>query len=433
MMTDATPPAADSVDHLARTAGRLADSGRWEEAEQVWLEIRRREPRHPKALFSLGVHALKRGEARQAHELLQAARAVAPADRVVLMTLCAACRQQGDTDGERDAIESALALDPYFLPALLAKAGWLDRHGDPRTAAGCYSNCLKVAPPEPQWPPQLRPQLEYAVQVVTRHVDAYSAFLERCLADRQAALHDSLAGRWREAAAILASKSKPYQSESNQLHVPRLPAIPFYDRGLFRWVKHLEAKTSVIREELNAALQSSADRFEPYIAYQPGQPVNQWRELNHSARWSTFHLWRGGQRVRENLDLCPETARALDDLQMADIAGLCPNAMFSVLAPHTRIPPHHGETNARLVVHLPLIVPEGCRYRVGFEERCWRVGEALIFDDTIEHEARNDSVEPRVVLLFDVWNPLLEPAERDFVKAMSAAAREFSGRDDAAH
>ena len=69
-------------------------------------------------------------------------------------------------------------------------------------------------------------------------------------------------------------------------------------------------------------------------------------------------------------------------------------------------------------------VPD-CRYRVGFEERRWTVGELLIFDDSIEHEARNDSDELRVVLIFDVWNPLLEPAERDMVRALSRAEREF--------
>ena len=99
--------------------------------------------------------------------------------------------------------------------------------------------------------------------------------------------------------------------------------------------------------------------------------------------------------------------------------------MFSALAPHTHIPPHNGETNARLVAHLPLIVPDGCKLRVGFEEREWRVGEVLVFDDTIEHEARNDSDELRVVLILDVWNPLLEPNEREMVKSLAAAARAF--------
>ena len=68
----------------------------------------------------------------------------------------------------------------------------------------------------------------------------------------------------------------------------------------------------------------------------------------------------------------------------ASIAGNCPNAMFSALAPRTHIPPHHGETNARIVVHLPLIVPEKCGgIRVGFQQREWKVGELLIFDDSI--------------------------------------------------
>jgi aspartyl/asparaginyl beta-hydroxylase (cupin superfamily) len=99
--------------------------------------------------------------------------------------------------------------------------------------------------------------------------------------------------------------------------------------------------------------------------------------------------------------------------------------MFSALAPKSRIPPHNGETNARVVAHLPLIVPDGCLYRVGFEQRTWHVGETLIFDDTIEHEARNDSDELRVVLIFDLWNPLLTLEERELVKAMTKRARAF--------
>jgi aspartyl/asparaginyl beta-hydroxylase (cupin superfamily) len=112
---------------------------------------------------------------------------------------------------------------------------------------------------------------------------------------------------------------------------------------------------------------------------------------------------------------------------MAGISGLCPNALFSALAPKTHIPPHNGETNARLVAHLPLVIPDGCVLRVGFEERRWNIGEVLVFDDTIEHEARNDSDELRVVLIFDVWNPLLSQAEREIVNALAEASREFSG------
>jgi hypothetical protein len=45
---------------------------------------------------------------------------------------------------------------------------------------------------------------------------------------------------------------------------------------------------------------------------------------------------------------------------------------------------------------LPLIVPPGCFFRVGNEVREWREGALFIFDDTIEHEAWNDSKEDRV-------------------------------------
>jgi aspartate beta-hydroxylase len=182
----------------------------------------------------------------------------------------------------------------------------------------------------------------------------------------------------------------------------------------------------VITQELKALLQSRGDAFTPYITYRAGDPVNQWAELNHSKRWSSLSLWRGGNREEANLAACPQTALALQEVEMAEIGGLCPNAMFSALAPHTEIPPHHGETNARLVVHLPLIIPDDCHYRVGFENRQWEVGKLLIFDDTIEHTARNDSDELRVILIFDIWNPYLSLNERKMVRALTKAARDFS-------
>jgi aspartate beta-hydroxylase len=416
-----------TVDQLVKAASQSANAGRWQEAERLWLEVRRLEPRHPQALFSLGVHALQRGDVAAGHELLLAARAVAPNDLLVLLTLASACRQRGDAAAESEAIGAALAVDAYFLPALLAKAGWLERRSTASAAAIAYRNALKVAPPEAHWPAALRPQLEHARALVARHAQALSAHLTATLKDLQAALPAPLAARWREAVSIVAGCSKPFPSESNQLYVPRLPAIPFFERAEFPWLAALEARTDVIREELAAALAADRDRFTPYINYLPGEPVNQWQELNRSTRWSTFHLWRGGAAVPEGLARCPETGKALAALPLVDIGGLCPNAMFSALAPKTRIPPHNGETNARLVAHLPLVIPDGCAIRVGFEERRWTLGEVLVFDDTIEHEAWNESDELRVVLIFDLWNPLLTPPEREMVRALTAASRTFTG------
>ena len=93
----------------------------------------------------------------------------------------------------------------------------------------------------------------------------------------------------------------------------------------------------------------------------------------------------------------------------------------------TSIPLHTRGANTRLVVHLPLIAPEACGFRVGGETRYRREGEAWVFDDTIEHEAWNDSDEPRAVLICDVWNPRIEDSERDLVARLMATLDRFNG------
>lgn len=413
------------INALVEAATIAVNQGRWNEAEQLWKRVLALDPKHPQALFSLGVHAFKRGQLTEALQALQAAHTVAPHDPNVLLSISVVLREQGDSAGELSAIDAALTADPYFLAGLLAKANHLERHGRPKAATTVYRNALKVAPQEPHWPAALRSQLLHGRAQVERVGIELAAFLAERIGTRESALTPTEAQRWREAGAILSGRSQPYPSVGSQLQVPRLPAIPFFERDAFDWVEALEARTDAITAELTAAMAQDQGEFKPYIAYQPGTPVNQWQELNHSRRWSSYFLWHNGQPLTEHLQRCPETAQALAAIDMADIGGLCPNAMFSALAPHTRIPPHHGETNARVIVHLPLVVPEHCLYRVGFEERRWKVGEVLIFDDSIEHEARNDSDELRVVLIFDVWNPLLSPGERDMVKVISAATREF--------
>jgi aspartyl/asparaginyl beta-hydroxylase (cupin superfamily) len=101
--------------------------------------------------------------------------------------------------------------------------------------------------------------------------------------------------------------------------------------------------------------------------------------------------------------------------------------MFSILRPRTRIPPHTGVANTRLVLHLPLIVPAGCGFRVGGETRLWTEGEAWVFDDTINHEAWNDSEKPRAILICDVWSPFLSAGERDLIAQLLGALDRFNG------
>ena len=416
----------EDITQLVRQAEAAANAGQWATAEKLWSDVRRRDPRNPKAAFSLGVHAMRRRDFSTAAMLIEEAQHASPHDPFILLTLSRAKRDAGDETGEGIAIERALAIDPYFLPALLAKAQRLERLGNTPAAAMFFRNAVKIAGAEAMWPEVLRQQLAHARETAERHARNHREALDAAVAPILSSLSRAHAERWREVASIMAGVTEPYNQHANQLHVPRLPAIPFYERDMFPWASELESKTAIIREEMKAALAAGQQDFQPYIKLRPGQPVDQWRDLNQSARWSHFGLWRNGQPDEDHLAKCPETRRALEMIDMAEIAGLCPNAMFSALAPHTEIPPHTGETNARLVAHLPLVVPEKCTYRVGFEHRTWTEGELLVFDDTIEHTARNDSDELRIILIFDVWNPLLAAEERDVVRALASATRAFN-------
>jgi aspartyl/asparaginyl beta-hydroxylase (cupin superfamily) len=170
----------------------------------------------------------------------------------------------------------------------------------------------------------------------------------------------------------------------------------------------------------------SEEGFQPYLEYAADQPQNQFAELNQSPRWSAFHLLKDGKPVAGNSERCPVTMATLAGTPQPDQPGRTPVAMFSLLQPKTHIPPHVGVSNARLVVHLPLIVPPDCGFRVGNDTCGWEPGKAFVFDDTIEHEAWNNSDQLRVVLIFDTWHPHLTDAERKLVTAMSQGVQAFA-------
>lgn len=337
-----------------------------------------------------------------------------------------AFRLRGQAAEEGEALQSALSADPYCWPALLRKAQILEQRGEMRAAAVLYRDVLKISPPPEFRSPGHREALDHAQRLVDQYAEALEATLLEAIKDLP-----GLSQRWRESVSIVSGRTRPFLSQCNQLTVPRLPAQPFFRREMFDWVPRFEQYTDVIRDEMLAALGDAGDDFKPYVQYQPGEPVNQWAGLNHSRQWTSFHLYQAGEPVEANLARCPGTAEALRLVDAVHLAGTCPNAMFSVLAPKSHIPPHHGESNARLVAHLPLVVPDGCLFRVGYDARRWQEGEVIIFDDTIEHEAWNDSDQLRVVLIFDVWNPLLAVEERAIVQRIAAAERRFRLGPDA--
>jgi aspartyl/asparaginyl beta-hydroxylase (cupin superfamily) len=191
----------------------------------------------------------------------------------------------------------------------------------------------------------------------------------------------------------------------------------------------LEAKTDAIRAEFLGLIEQQGGNVRPYVRQDPGTPENKWTALDGSLDWGAAFLWEYGVRNEAVCNACPQTVAALEALPRADIPGRAPSAFFSLLKPHSRIPAHSGVTNTRAIIHLPLIVPPGCYFRVGGETRAWEEGQAFAFDDTIEHEAWNDSAHLRVVLIFDMWNPHLSLAEQQLLKQFYATADASRAQD----
>lgn len=299
-----------------------------------------------------------------------------------------------------------------------------EREGELRQAAATYRTALGSIPRVLS--PALRPVLEHAKQVSDLNDAALEDFLAERMADLRRRHGNARLGRVDKSMQILLRKRRVFRPQPTFMYVPELPAIEFYERAEFPWLDALEAATADIRAELINVLADGPTVLEPYVSVD-GQPQDRWRELNNSRRWGVFYLWKAGEPVAENLARCPKTAAALGAWPQCRLEGTGPTAVFSILDARTRIPPHVGVNNARLIVHLPLIVPPGCGFRVGAETRSWEPGKAFVFDDTIEHEAWNDSDQPRAVLILDTWNPALSGPEREMISALTEGVGAYYG------
>ena len=369
----------------------------------------------PAALNAAGLTALAQGQASTAVTLLRRAVAADTASPLLWYNLATALRSAGSDADHDAAVDEALARDPYFAHALLAKGQFREAAGDAADALAHYRRLIAaIDPAEPQ-SPGFAAGVDHARRVLAAAAAALETDLEARLGARLDAEAPAATERFRHAVEIGLGRRRVYHPQPLVLAYPYLPPVQFFDPALFPWFDQLAAATPVVRAELQALLASGGDGFAPYVAYPKGAPVNQWAALNHSDTWAAQFLIEHGVGNAGLRQKCPGTAALLDTLPLFDLAGRGPVAFFSLLKPRTHIPPHTGATNIRTIVHLPLIVPDGCQFRVGNDTRPWVEGEPFAFDDTIEHEAINASDALRAVLIIDCWNPYLSQLERELL------------------
>jgi len=355
----------------------------------------------------------------RAQGLLRQAAEQYPEDGTILLRLAGVSRALGQPSVALEAVHGALALSPLDFTGLLLRASLLDQIGD-QQAGEAWGHALAQKPDGP-----LPPQLEAAVAHGEKRHRAWVAARERHLIARMAAAEQRASEDERDRIVRFRNnalrRTRVFHSEPTHFHFPGLVEREFHPRSSFPWLADVEAAVDEIAAELHAVMAAERAELVPYIQYVEHLPLRQWKGLNRNPDWTAIHLLRNGETVKANAVHCPRTLALLASLPQPRIPGASPNAMFSLLAPGTAIPPHVGVNNARLVCHLPLVVPEGCWFRVGAETRFWHRGEAFVFDDTIEHEAMNPSDQLRVVFIFDLWHPGLAPTEREAVAALIGA------------
>jgi len=422
---------SDSAKHVALLepkALKAQQEGRWQQAIDLWVVILGHQPNHLTALTHLGQAAHQVGDYGASRAAYQRAAELDGRDPRAWINVALCCRALHDDAGEEAALYKALAIDPYELFALLLRGQLFERQGKSSRAASAYGAAAAVAPPIERLSPELRPWVSRAMAFLDQHRRGLAEHMDQALAPHLRDCGPGGLDRFKLSLDILLGRKQRHDPQPMRYYMPGLPVVEFFDRSDTPWLDHIEAAWESIRDEF-LAVHREDHGFTPYIEYGADQPVAQWAELNHSQQWSVYHLVKDGGPIDAHAARCPLTMAAWRSVPSPDQPGRTPVSLFSLLKPKTRIPPHTGASNCRLVNHLPLIVPSDCGFRVGNSTRQWEAGKAWAFDDTIEHEAFNNSDQLRVVWIFDTWHPWLSEQERALITALNGALNKFSASD----
>ncbi|MGF1606304.1 MAG: aspartyl/asparaginyl beta-hydroxylase domain-containing protein [Rhodothalassiaceae bacterium] len=311
-----------------------------------------------------------------------------------------------------DQLLTAFRADPQNAPlalhagAALQAAGRLDEALAVWTLGDDVNPALRRLANQPQVSPDLRDWSARADQAIRHHFTGLHA---RTVAEMAEDLPAGTLDRIARAIWVQYATEPFHYNVPDQrppiFYLPDLPALPMVGADALTWGPALEAAADTIRQELLAATGAAP---EPYV---PAGSRGIWSKLGGTLDWGTIYLFANAQRC-DQADMFPATIAALDKAELSQKNGAPIEAFFSILKPGAHIPPHCGLTNARLTVHLPLIVPQGCRIRVGQDIHTWREGQLIAFDDSFEHEAWNQGDTDRVVLIFETPHPDLSTDEK---------------------
>lgn len=391
-------------------------------------------PSDPAIVALRGATLFAHGQAQAAVDVIEpAARgAGAPFELTSALAICQAAA--GDVVAALGTFRRALDQHGDEFSLRLMYAELLDRQRQPDAALQQFFRAMHDAQSRGRWlndattPASMQPRVKRAIERIDQ---GRNALFQQVMEPHIRAFGPHAMARVSEALGTYLGAHRPSDPDPRQkplfLWMPGLRPTPMFERGQFPWYAALEADTTIIRDELLSVLHGK-DQLSPFLHIPEGHDDEAYLGGNPQERaWDAYFFYRHGEAFTEHLAACPATTHALARLPLTRIAGHAPEVLFSVLAPHTHIKPHHGVTNARVVTHLPLVIPKGdCKLVVGGVEHAWEEGRCITFDDTFLHEAWNRSDETRAVLIVDTWHPDLQEPEQIALRSLIEAIGDFN-------
>ena len=162
-----------------------------------------------------------------------------------------------------------------------------------------------------------------------------------------------------------------------------------------------------LKNNFNTIKQEFVDFYNHNTIPSAGEVSAEQLRIENEHKWKTLVLKVFGYYNKDNCDKCPVTYNTLKDYD--NIVS----ALFSVMEPGTHIKPHRGVFNGVVRYHLGIIIPKSDKVFINIDnqKRFWKENKSFVFDDTLLHEAINNSQEKRVIMIIDFLRPLPPPLD----------------------
>jgi aspartate beta-hydroxylase len=408
---------------LAR-AMQLEASGQVLQAELLYVKELEQFPGDVDASARLAHLAVQRGDAPRAVSLLQEAARLHPDHIRLIIDLAIALANTERIPQAIVTLEAGLKRTPDYPPAWLLLGQLRQAAGDADGALKAAYQAVTRAQRAGQWkdaattPPHLLDTVVAAIEQVRLgrrklFQGAFEDLRQKYGASELARVDRALSGYLHD----WDSTPTDERQRPKFFFFPGLPNTPYHDPELQPWAPELRDAFPKIRAEAIRILEE--DRRLPNFVPETARVEDYVSGEGPAPSWEAFFFYRRGERYDASHRRAPETSAVLESIELCRIDEQAPEILFSILKPGSHINAHHGVTNVRLVMHLPLVVPPDCALNlVDRGEHRWQEGRLVMFDDTFLHEAWNRSDRTRMVLLMDCWNPHLTAVEKLAVKQL---------------